>query len=82
VAPEDRINACVFVTDRKELKGVRNEWALNELSKEIMRGPADTGGIVDESMSAYAIFAPVSFKTNDLPEIDTARLKKLFFDCE
>ena len=73
VKPADRRNACLFIVDKQKIRGVRNEWATGELSQVLMRGPADDSGIVDESMSAFAIFARVNFKTNDLPDVDTAR---------
>jgi hypothetical protein len=80
VKPEERINACLFIVDDQKVRGVRGEWALGELSNDLMRGPADDLGIVDETQSAYAIFAPANFKTNDLPDIDTARFLQFSSD--
>ena len=55
------------------MRGIRRDWAVGELSTEIMRGPVGENNKVDESLSAYAVFKPVNLAAEALPNTNIAR---------
>ena len=74
IPAEERKNGCLMILDKKRIKQIRTDWAIDHLAEKTMRGPADDLGIVDENFSAYPIFAPVDLSVGDLPNVDTVCL--------